>query len=73
MGTKKGKGTPIALEVPLPVIFSTVIVVTIYLRGKRCPISNRVIIILFLLSIPSSVFSVARNSLALPLVDWLII
>jgi len=23
MGMKKGKGTPIALEVPLPVIFST--------------------------------------------------
>jgi hypothetical protein len=69
MGTKKGKGTPIALEVPLPVIFSTVVVVAIYFRGKCFPITNRVIIALFLLSTPSSVLSVARNPLALPLVD----
>jgi hypothetical protein len=33
MGTKKGKGTPTALKVPLPVIFSTVIVVAIYFSG----------------------------------------
>ena len=36
------------------------------LRGKTSPISNRAIIALFLLPTPSSVFSVARNSLALP-------
>jgi hypothetical protein len=35
MGTKKGKGTPTALEVPLPVIFSTLIVAAIYVKGKR--------------------------------------
>ena len=66
MGTKKGKGTPIALEVPLPVIFSTFNRGGYLLQGKRCPISNREIITLFLLPTPSNVFSVARNSLALP-------
>ena len=35
VGMKKGKGTPTALEVPLPVIFSTSIVVAIYFKGKR--------------------------------------
>jgi hypothetical protein len=34
VGTKKGKGTPTALEVPLPVIFSTLIVAAIYSKGK---------------------------------------
>ena len=37
-------------------------------KGKAYPISNRVSIALFLPSTPSSVLSVARNSLALPLV-----
>ena len=34
MGNKKGKGTPTALEVPMPVIFSTSIVAAICLKGK---------------------------------------
>ncbi|MFC1955395.1 hypothetical protein ACFLWZ_02500 [Chloroflexota bacterium] len=69
MGTKKGKGTPTALEVPLPVIFST------FNRGGYLPSGQGLPYIkpsnypLFLLSTPSNVFSVARNSLALPPVD----
>jgi hypothetical protein len=38
-------------------------------KGKTTPISNRASITLFLPSTPSSVLSVARNPLALPLVD----
>jgi len=69
MGTKKGEGTPYQSEALLPVIFSTIIVLAIYSRGKVYPISNRAIFALFLSSTPPSVLSVARNSLALPLVD----
>ena len=38
-------------------------------KGKTTPISNRASITLFLPSTPSSVLSVARNPLALPLAD----
>jgi len=37
MGTKKGKGTPYQSEALLPVIFSTIIVLAIYSRGKTYP------------------------------------
>lgn len=72
-GTKKGKSIPyIIREHFCLVIFSTIVSSSWWLptaEGKTYPISNRAVIALFLLSTPSSVFSVARTPLALPLVD----
>jgi len=64
MDTKKAKVSLIN-RTPLPVT-----VLSYYReKDKTYPISNRAIITLILSSTPSSVLSVARNPLALPLVD----
>jgi hypothetical protein len=68
MSTKKAKEPLHQSEALLPLIFF--FYRAGYLpRSKSYPISNRVIIALFLLSTPPSVLSVARNTLALPLAE----